>query len=152
LGLTPLNSNIAGNISVTAALAVLTLLITNLNGTKDYWQHIFAMPGVPKPLLLIIIPVELIGIFTKPFALTVRLFANIAAGHFMVLSLVSLIFIMSQGGKDVASAVSIAPLSIAFSVGIFFLELIVAAVQAYVFAMLTSVFIGLALEKHDDHH
>jgi len=162
-GLMPFNSNIAGNISVTAALAVLTFILIQVNGTKDYWNHIFNTPGVPWwlkfgiPLMPI---VEIIGLFTKPFALAIRLFANITAGHFMVLGLVSLIFIMGSGtvdgmmvaGENPAGGWGIAPLSVAFSLVIFCLEMIVAIIQPYIFTLLTAVFIGMAMESHDDHH
>jgi len=152
LGLTPLNSNIAGNISITAALATLTLIITNLSGSKDYWAHIFWTPGVPTPIRIgIMLPVELIGIFTKPFSLTIRLFANIAGGHFMVLSLIGLIFLLSKNGTSPTGAFSIMPLSVAFTLGIMVLEFLVALIQAYVFTLLTAVFIGQALESHSHH-
>ena len=152
LGLTPFNSNIAGNISVTAALALLTFILTQVNGTKDYWIHTFAMPGVPKAMWLIVTPVEILGLFTKPFALAIRLFANISAGHFMVLGLVSLLFIMGKSGESIGGFIGAFPISIGFTVGIFCLEIIVGIIQAYVFVLLTSVFIGMAMERHDDHH
>ncbi|MEZ4825986.1 MAG: F0F1 ATP synthase subunit A [Bacteroidia bacterium] len=154
-GLTPFNSNVMGNISVTAALAVLTFLLINFNGTKDYWVHIFNTPGVPWalkfgiPLMPI---VEIVGIFTKPFALMIRLFANISAGHFMVLSLVCMIFILGKNGAQPGGAFGIMPLSFAFTTAIFVLEMVVAIIQAYIFTLLTSVFIGMALESHDEHH
>ncbi|RMG68400.1 MAG: ATP synthase F0 subunit A [Bacteroidetes bacterium] len=154
-GLMPFNSNIAGNISVTSALAVLTFIIIQVNGTKDYWRHIFNTPGVPWWLKfgIPIMPiVEVIGIFTKPFALAVRLFANITAGHFMVLGLVSLIFIMSNAGENVAGGLGIMPISVLFSLVIFALEMIVAIVQPFIFTLLTAVFVGMAMESHDDHH
>ncbi len=154
-GLMPFNSNIAGNISVTAALAVLTFILTQVNGSKDHWKHVFNTPGVPwwlkfgVPLMPV---VEFISLFTKPFALAVRLFANITAGHFMVLGLVSLIFIMGDAGENPAGAWGIMPLSVLFSVIIFCLEMIVAIIQPYIFTLLTAVFIGMAMETHDDHH
>lgn len=154
-GLTPFNSNVMGNISVTAALAVLTFLLINFNGTKDYWVHIFNTPGVPWvlkfgiPLMPI---VEIIGVFTKPFALMIRLFANISAGHFMVLSLVCMIFILGKNGAQPGGAFGIMPLSFAFTTAIFVLEMVVAIIQAYIFTLLTTVFVGMALESHDDHH
>lgn len=153
LGLTPFNSNIAGNTAFTAAMAMLTFIIVQFNGTKDYWQHVFWYPGVPLLVKFIMLPVELIGLFTKPFALTVRLFANIAGGHFMVLSLVCLIFILNSL-KGVGAAVAITPLSLVFTLFIMAVELIVAIVQAYVFTLLTAVFIGQAMETHhhEDHH
>ncbi len=155
LGLTPFNSNIAGNISVTAALAVMTFLITQFNGSKDHWKHVFNTPGVPWVLKFAIplMPVvEFIGLFTKPFALAVRLFANISAGHFMVLGLVSLIFIMGENGTNMAGAMTIMPLSVLFTLVIFTLEMIVAIIQPFIFTLLTAVFIGMAMESHDDHH
>lgn len=154
-GLTPLNSNIAGNISVTAALAVLTFILISVNASKDYWKHIFNTPGVPWwlkfgiPLMPL---VEFLGIFTKPFALAIRLFANITAGHFMVLGLVSLIFILGEGGTNPTAAWGIMPLSVIFTVIIFVLEMIVAIIQPFIFTLLTAVFIGMAMESHDDHH
>lgn len=154
-GLMPFNSNIAGNISFTAALAVLTFILTQVNGSKDYWKHIFNTPGVPWwlkfgiPLMPL---VEIIGLFTKPFALAVRLFANITAGHFMVLGLVSLIFIMGDGGSNLTAGIAIMPLSVLFTIVIFALEMIVAVIQPFIFTLLTAVFIGMAMETHDEHH
>lgn len=151
MGLLPINSNIAGNISVTCALAILTFIITNVNGNGHYWGHIFWFPGVPLWVKPIMTAVEVVGLFTKPFALTIRLFANIAAGHFMVLSLISLIFILGKNGTSMGGALSIAPMSIAFSLFILCLELLVALVQAYVFTLLSCVFIGAAMEDHGHH-
>ena len=154
-GLMPFNSNIMGNISVTAALAIFTFILTQVNGSKDHWKHVFNTPGVPA-LLKFGIPlmpvVEFIGLFTKPFALAIRLFANISAGHFMVLGLVSLIFIMGDAGANPAGGFAISPLSFLFTIVIFALEMIVAIVQPFIFTLLTAVFIGMAMESHDDHH
>lgn len=151
-GLTPLNSNIMGNISVTAALAFVTFIITTLSGTKAYWAHIVWFPGVALPIKLLMLPIEIVGMFTKPFALMIRLFANIAAGHFMTVALVLLIFMLSEYGKNPAAGYGTAVFSIAFSLFIFAIELLVAALQAYVFTMLSAVFIGQALESgHEDH-
>lgn len=150
-GMMPFNSNIMGNISITFTLALFTFIMVNVYSTKDYWRHMLAMPGVPKPILLLLTPIEIFGMFIKPIALMIRLFANIAAGHFMILALISLIFIMGENGRNMAGAFGIMPLSIVFTIGIFLLEVIVGAVQAYVFTMLTAVFIGQAMEKHDDH-
>ncbi|MEY4172558.1 MAG: synthase subunit [Bacteroidota bacterium] len=148
LGLVPFfpgGANLTGNIAVTLVLAVFTLVITNVNGTKDYWMHIVWMPGVPTPLKPILALIELIGVFTKPFSLMIRLFANITAGHILVLSLVSLIFIFES--------VWISPGSIILTLFISTLELLVAALQAYVFTMLTAMSFGAAVEEHhhDDH-
>lgn len=136
----PFSANLSGNIGFTVTLALCTFVLTTINGNKHYWKHIFATPGVPIPLLLIMIPVEFLGMFTKPFALMVRLFANITAGHIVVLSLVSLIFIFKNVGM--------AGVSIPFVLFISVLELLVAALQAFIFTMLSALFIGQAVEDH----
>jgi len=142
-GLIPLlGSNLTGNISVTLFLAVCTLLVTVLSGNANYWKHIFATPGVPVALLPIMIPIEIVGILTKPFALMVRLFANITAGHIIILALVSIIFI----NKSAAWGALSVPMALFISV----LELLVAFLQAYLFAMLSALFIGAAVEEA--HH
>ncbi len=141
LGLMPGGANLTGNIAVTLVLALMTLVITVFSGNKSYWGHIFATPGVPRWLSPIMVPVELIGIFTKPFSLMVRLFANITAGHIIILSLFSLIFIFQS--------LAVGPLSVAFAVFMFFLELFVALLQAYIFTLLSAMYIGGAVEEHD---
>jgi len=142
LGLTPGAANLTGNIAVTLTLAMLTLLITLFSSNKYYWSHIFATPGVPMWLRPIMIPVELIGVVTKPFSLMVRLFANITAGHIVILSFISLIFIFRS--------VAVAPVSLAFGLFINVLELLVAILQAYIFTLLTAMYIGGAVEEHHD--
>ncbi len=145
LGLIPIfpgSANLTGNISVTFFLAALTLIIILVNGNKNYWGHIFAPPGVPKALLPIMIPIEIVGIFTKPFALMIRLFANITAGHIIILALISIIFI----NKSAAWGALSVPMALFISI----LELLVAALQAYLFAMLSALFIGAAVEEA--HH
>jgi F-type H+-transporting ATPase subunit a len=139
----PFGANVTGNIAVTMVLAVATFLMTNLNGNKDYWKHIFATPGVPKAMLLIMIPVEIIGLFTKPFALMIRLFANITAGHILILSLVSLIFMFKT--------YAMSPVSVGFMLFMNCLELLVALLQAYIFTLLSALFIGSAVAEHDHH-
>lgn len=144
LGLVPFfpgGANLTGNIAFTLTLSVFTLILTNLNGTKDYWGHIFWMPGVPVPVKLLLAPIEVISIFTKPFALMMRLFANITAGHILILSLVSLIFLMESVGMSLVS--------VPFMIFMNCLELLVAALQAYIFTLLSALFIGLAVEEHD---
>ena len=136
----PFGANVTGNIAVTLILAFFTFLITQFSGNRNYWRHIFATPGVPFWLLPIMIVVELIGMLSKPFALMVRLFANITAGHIIILSLISLIFMFKT--------IWIAPASIGFVLFMDFLELLVAFLQAYVFTLLSSLFIGLAIEEH----
>ena len=143
LGSIPLiGSNLTGNISVTLFLATCTLLVTLFSSNKNYWKHIYATPGVPMALLPIMIPIEFIGIFTKPFALMVRLFANITAGHIIILALVSIIFI----NKSAAWGMLSVPMALFISV----LELLVAFLQAYLFTMLSALFIGAAVEEA--HH
>lgn len=137
----PGSANLTGNIGFTATLAILTFLVTSFSANKYYWQHIFWMPGVPVPIKIFLIPIELAGALSKPFALLIRLFANISAGHIIILSLISLIFIFKT--------VAIAPVSIAFSLFMNVLELLVAALQAFVFTLLSALFIGTAV---DDHH
>ncbi len=142
LGLLPIGANLTGNIAFTFVMAVITLIITNINGNKYYWKHIF-MPPVPVWLYPIMWPVELVGIISKPFALMVRLFANITAGHIVVISLISLIFIF----KNMFMGFAAVPLALFIDI----LELLVAFLQAFVFTMLTALFIGTATEEHEHH-
>ena len=142
LGLVPIfpgGANVTGNIATTFILAFFTLIIVNINGNKSYWSHIFA-PDVPKWMYVIMIPVEVIGVLSRPFALMVRLFANITAGHIIVLSLISLIFIFKS--------LAIAPVSVAFVIFMDVLELLVAFLQAFIFTLLSALFIGMAVEEH----
>jgi F-type H+-transporting ATPase subunit a len=145
LGLIPIlpgGANLTGNITITLFLAVCTLLVTVLSGNKNYWGHIFWMPGIPVPMKIFMIPIELIGILTKPFALMIRLFANITAGHIIVLALISIIFI----NKNIAWAGLSVPMALFISV----LEILVAFLQGFLFAMLSALFIGAAVEEA--HH
>jgi F-type H+-transporting ATPase subunit a len=136
----PFGANVTGNIAVTFVLATFTFLITQFSGNKNHWRHVFATPGVPFWLLPIMIPVEIIGLISKPFALMIRLFANITAGHIIVLSLICLIFIFQS--------LWIAPVSILFVIFMDCLELLVAFLQAYVFTLLSALFISLAVQEH----
>jgi F-type H+-transporting ATPase subunit a len=136
----PFGANVTGNIAVTFVMATCTFVITQLSGNKNYWKHIFAAPGVPFWLLPIMIPVEIIGLFSKPFALMIRLFANITAGHIIVLSLICLIFIFNS--------LSVAPVSIFFVIFMDFLELLVAFLQAYIFTLLSALFISMAVQEN----
>lgn len=138
----PFAGTLTNDILFTGFLAVVTFLVTLFSSNKNYWKHIFATPGVPAWLLPIMIPVEILGMFTKPFALMVRLFANITAGHIIILSLISLIFIFKT--------LLVSPVSIAFALFINILELLVAVLQAYVFTLLSALFIGQAVEE--EHH
>ena len=155
LGLVPFfpgGANLTGNIAVTAVMAFFTFIITSFSANKQYWVHIVNTPGVPwwlkvpVPLMPI---VELIGVFTKPFVLMVRLFANITAGHIIVLGFVSIIFIF--GGMVAALGYGVSVVSISFMVFMGLLELLVAFIQAYVFTLLSALYVGMAVEDHEHH-
>lgn len=143
LGLTPLGVNITGNITVTFCLAVFTFIIVQFNGSKHYWKHIFWMPGVPVVMKIVLIPIELLGMFTKPFALMIRLFANMTAGHVIVMSLLGLIVVF----QTFIAGVSF----FAFTIFIGIIEIFVAFLQAYIFALLSALYIGMAVEEHPEH-
>ncbi|NSW93144.1 MAG: F0F1 ATP synthase subunit A, partial [Bacteroidales bacterium] len=138
----PFGANVTGNIAVTMTLALFTFFIIQFNGSKSYWKHLVATPGVPFWLVPIMFPVELIGMLAKPFALMVRLFANITAGHIIVMSLISIIFIFKS--------IAVAPVSALFVIFMDCLELLVAFLQAYVFTLLSALFISLAVKE--EHH
>jgi F-type H+-transporting ATPase subunit a len=145
LGLLPGAGNLTGNIAVTLTLAALTFIITNVAGNRAYWAHIFWTPGVPLPLRLVILPVEIIGIFTKPFSLTVRLFVAITAGHIVLLSLICLTFIFQSIAVGFVSSFIVLFINL--------IELLVAGIQAYVFTLFSSLYIGMATaDHHDEHH
>ncbi|WP_244825071.1 F0F1 ATP synthase subunit A [Carboxylicivirga mesophila] len=144
IGLVPFfpgGSNLTGNISLTMVLALITFFVTNFSGTKSYWGHIFWMPGVPVPIRLLLSVIEFIGLFTKPFALMIRLLANITAGHIIILSLFSLIFVMKSA--------YIGFVSVPMALMMFMLELLVAVLQAYIFTLLSALFIGMAVESEE---
>ncbi len=153
-GMLPGAANVTGNIAFTAVMGIISFFVIIFSTNKHYWEHVFWFPGVPIPVKLLMIPVELLGVFTKPFALIVRLFANMTAGHIIILSFVSLIFIFAEMSKVAGYAFS--PVSIAFAVFIYVIEILVAFIQAYIFANLTAVFIGGAIGDHhfeeDAHH
>ncbi|CAN5195164.1 F0F1 ATP synthase subunit A [soil metagenome] len=144
LGLLPGAANLSGNIAVTLVLALLTFLITNFNGNKAYWSHILWTPGVPLLLRIIILPVELIGIFTKPFSLTIRLFAAITAGHIVLLSLVGLTFVFHSWFVGIGASIFVLFISL--------IELLVAGIQAYVFTLFSALYIGMAVADHSHGH
>ena len=135
----PFGAIVTGNIAITFILATCTFIIIQFSGNKMYWRHVFATPGVPFWLLPIMIPVEIIGLFTKPFALMIRLFANMVAGHFVSLSLISLIFIFGS--------LILAPVSVLFVIFMDCLEVLVAFLQAYIFTLLSALFIGMAIQE-----
>ncbi len=146
VGLIPGSANVTGNIAFTMVLAVISFIAILLSTKKHYWSHIF-WPPVPHGIKIILIPVEILGIFTKPFALMIRLFANMIAGHIIIISLVSLIFIF--GALNAYVGWGFSPLSILFVVFIYLIELLIAFLQAYIFTILTAVFIGQAFEGSD---
>ena len=146
-GLTPFGVNVTGNIAITTALAILTFLITNFTGTKDYWKHLFdplgdSMPWYGKlPLYIILIPIELLGLFIKPFSLLIRLYANMQAGHIVIMSLIGLMFIFKNWIGS--------PLSFGLAFAISIIEILVALLQAYIFTMLSALYFGFASEEHE---
>lgn len=143
LGLLPGAANLTGNIAVTMTLAAFTFIITNISGNKAYWSHIFWTPGVPLPLRPILLMVEVIGIFTKPIALLIRLFAAIAAGHIVLLSIMSLTFIFHSWFVGFGSSILVVFISL--------IELLVAGIQAYVFTLFSSLYIGMATAEQEHH-
>jgi F-type H+-transporting ATPase subunit a len=142
-GLTPLGVNVTNNIAITFCLAILTYILTTFTAKKDYWKHIFWMPGVPVPMKFILMPIELLGTIIKPFSLMIRLYANITAGHIVLMSILGMIFIAQNwlGGS----------LSFVLAMVLGILELLVAALQAYIFTMLSALYFGAAVEEHDHH-
>jgi F-type H+-transporting ATPase subunit a len=150
LGLIPIpligGTNLTGNIGVTLTLAVFTFVITTISANKNYWQHVFAMPGVPVGILFLLTPIEILGVFLRPFVLMIRLFANITAGHIIALSFFSLIFIFGEMSTGLGFGVAV--VSLAFTIFMTALELLVAFLQAYVFTLLSAIYFGSAVEEH----
>jgi F-type H+-transporting ATPase subunit a len=147
LGLTPLGFNVTGNIAVTICLAMFTFVITQFSGNKDYWKHVFWMPGVPVMMKIVLMPIEILGLFTKPFSLLVRLFANITAGHAVVMGIAALMLTL----KNQFGAVGATGISFFLTLFLTLIEVLVAFLQAYIFTMLSSLFIGMAVEEHEHH-
>ncbi len=149
LGLTPFGFNVTGQLAVTACLAIFTLVIYTVSGTKGYWMHMVWMPGVPVLIRPVLAIIELAGaLLIKPFSLLVRLFANISAGHIVVMSLIAIMFTL----KESLGVVGATGLSLVLSFFITLIEVLVAFLQAYIFTMLSALFIGMAVEDHDEHH
>jgi len=148
-GLTPLGFNVTGQVAVTACLAIFTLIIYTVSGNKDYWMHMLWMPGVPVLIRPVLAIIELAGAFIiKPFSLLVRLFANISAGHIVVMSLIAIMFTL----KESLGVVGATGLSLVLSFFITLIEVLVAFLQAYIFTMLSALFIGMAVAEHDHDH
>lgn len=146
MGLVPLfpgSANVTGNIAVTFTLAFFSLVLQVINANKNFWGHIFWFPGVPVPVKILLAVIEFIGLFTKPFSLMIRLFANITAGHIIIMSVIGISFVMKNAPLGIATSL--------FSVAMFTLEMLVAVIQAYIFTLLTSLMIGSAVEEHHDH-
>lgn len=143
LGLLPGAGNLTGNIAVTMVLAIFTFIITNVNGNRTYWSHIFWTPGLPLIMRIIILPVEIIGIFTKPISLMVRLFVAITAGHIVLLSLIALTFVFASYWVGLGSTLIVLFISL--------IEILVAAIQAYVFTLFSALYIGMATAEHEPH-
>lgn len=154
IGLIPGTANVTGNIAFTLVMGVISFIVTLASSNKHYWQHIFNPPGVPMGVKFILVPVEFLSMFLKPFSLIIRLFANMVAGHIIIICLVSLIFIFGEK-MGVGAGFGASPLSLAFTIFIYFIEVLVAFLQAFIFTVLTAVLIGSAIEgdhSHDDAH
>ncbi|MET1258492.1 MAG: F0F1 ATP synthase subunit A [Flavobacteriaceae bacterium] len=149
-GLTPLGINVTGNIAITVSLALMTFVITNVTGTKDYWMHQFDPLGNSLPwygkifLYIILVPIELLGLIIKPFSLLIRLYANMQAGHIVLMSLIGLMFIFKSWLGS--------PLSFGLAFAISLIEVLVALLQAYIFTMLSALYFGFASEEHEHDH
>ena len=141
-------SNVTGNLSVTMVLAIIAFIVTNIHGNRHYWQHIFWMPGVPTAVKFIITPIEFLGLFIKPATLMLRLFANITAGHMVIIVFVGLIFIFGESGENVGGAAGAIVGSTLLTIFMMAIELLVAFIQAFVFTILTASYIGAAIEEH----
>jgi F-type H+-transporting ATPase subunit a len=157
LGLIPIfpgSSNVTGNISVTIILALVVFIVTTISGNKNYWQHIFWMPGVPTFVKVLMAPIEIASLFIKPFTLLIRLFANVTAGHVIILTLVSLIFIFGNAGKSLGGSITGMAIAVPFVAFMNLLELLVAFLQAFIFTLLSALYIGAAVEEphHEDAH
>ena len=148
-GLFPWAATATADLTVTASLAIITFFITQFTGTKDYWGHIFWYPGVPTWVRAILTPVEVLGMFTKPFALAIRLFANMLSGKIMIIVILGMVFIFADA-FGAAAGVGVSVFSVALTAALYALKTFVALLQAYIFTLLSAVFIGMAAESH--HH
>jgi F-type H+-transporting ATPase subunit a len=154
IGLIPIfpgSANVSGNISFTLVLGTISFILINVFAKRDYWIHTFAMPGVPKALLLILTPIEILGLFIKPASLILRLFGNITGGHIAVMSIASVVFILGNVGKSVGGSMLGGAVAVPLLIFVNAMELFVAFLQAYVFTLLSSIFIGIAQEEHTHH-
>ena len=152
LGLIPFvgGFNVTGTLGITMVMAAMVFAITSVNGNKHYWGHLFWPPGVPLFVMPIIIPIEIVGMLLKPIVLMIRLTANISAGHIIILSFISLVFIFGQGGDALAAGYGVGIFSTAFMIFMYCLELLVAFLQAFVFTLLAAIYFGEATQEA--HH
>ncbi len=148
----PGSGNVTGNLAVTMALTLFVFFLVQFSGNKHYWEHIFWMPGVPAWLKIILTPVEILGVFIKPITLMLRLFANITAGHIVIIIFVSLIFIFGDAGQSVAGSVGGGVIAIPLTLFMMAIELLVAFIQAFVFCILAASYLGAATEEHHTEH
>ncbi|MDR0794240.1 MAG: F0F1 ATP synthase subunit A [Chitinophagaceae bacterium] len=151
VGLIPGSANVTGNIAFTGVLGIISLIVILMSSNKHFWMHIIWPPGVPLFVKVILIPVEILGLIIKPAALIIRLFANMIAGHIVITCFIMLIFIF--GAMSRVAGWGFSPVSVSFTVFVYFIELLVAFIQAFIFTNLTAVFIGQAMEgAHSDAH
>lgn len=149
-GLLPWGVTATADITVTGILALFTFVLTQWNGSKDHWEHVFWFPGVPGAMRIILTPIEILGLFTKPLALAVRLFANMLSGKIMIICILGLIFIFAEffgSALGLGSSILVVPLTVALYV----LKAFVGVLQAYIFTLLSAVFIGMATTEHHDY-
>lgn len=149
-GLLPWAATATADLTVTATLSIITFFIIQFSGTKDYWGHIFWFPGVPTAVKILMIFVELVGLLTKPFALAIRLFANMLSGKIMIIAILGLIFIFGDLFGSIAGY-GVSVFSVILTVLLYALKVLVAFLQGYIFTLLSAVFIGMAAEEHDHH-
>lgn len=147
-GLIPLSAKVTGNIAVTFVLAFISLIVILVSTNRNYWSHLFWPPDVPFLIKLILIPVEFAGIFIRPTALMIRLFANMVAGHIIIICFISLIFVFAAINK--IAGLGFLPVAIAFTIFIYLLEILIAFIQAFIFTNLTAIFIGQSFANHHD--
>lgn len=150
-GLLPWGVSATADLTVTATLAVITFVITQFSGSKDHWRHVFMFPGVHPLIRIILTPVEILGLFTKPFALAIRLFANMLSGKILIVCILGLIFIFTDiFGPAVGVGSSV--IWVSLTAALYILKAFIALLQAYIFTLLSAVFIGMAAEEHDHEH
>ena len=147
LGLMPFGATATSNLNITAVLAMFTFILTQINGSRDHWRHVFWPPGMPVAVKLLLIPTEIMGLFTKPIALAIRLFANLTAGHLVILSLIGMIFTFTELFGE-AVGYGVVPVSLGFTLFVMCLEILIAFIQAYIFTILSALFIGMAIAEH----